>query len=330
MDIHRPWRRRAALQALAGAGLVAAGGASAQPAYPARPIRLIVTFPPGGSSDVIGRILAPRIEARLGQPLVIDNRPGAGGNIGMEAVAKAAPDGYTLGIGAAGALAVNPSLLSSMPYDVQRDLAPVTMLAGIPFVLAAHPGLGVRTLEELRALARARPEGLSIAHGGTGTAMHLSAELLSQMAGLRLEPIPFRGSGPALTAVVGGQTELAMVDLASVGGLAGTGQVVALGVTTGERVGSLGAVPSLSEAGVAGYESVGWFGLVAPARTPPAIIAALNGAFTATLREPEIRARLEAVGTIAQPGTPEAFAEFIRSETAKWAGVIRAAGTRLG
>ncbi|WP_458097381.1 tripartite tricarboxylate transporter substrate binding protein [Roseomonas sp. WA12] len=331
MDIHRPWRRRAALQALAGAGIGAGvGGAAAQSAYPARPIRLIVTFPPGGSSDVIGRILAQRIEARLGQPLVIDNRPGAGGNIGMDAVAKAAPDGYTLGIGAAGALAVNPSLLPSMPYDAQRDLAPVTMLAGIPFVLAAHPGLGVKTLGELRALARSKPQGLSIAHGGTGTAMHLSAELLSQMAGLRLEPIPFRGSGHALTAVVGGQTELAMVDLASVGGLAGTGQVMALGVTTAERVGSLPTVPSLSEAGVAGYESVGWFGLVAPARTPPAIIAALNAAFTATLHEPEIRTRLEAVGTIAQPGTPEAFAEFIRSETAKWAGVIRAAGTRLG
>ena len=330
MDIHRPWRRRAALQALAGTGLLAARGAAAQPAFPTRPIRLIVTFPPGGSSDVIGRILAPRIEARLGQPLVIDNRPGAGGNIGMDAVAKAAPDGHTLGIGAAGALAVNPSLLASMPYDAQRDLAPITMLAGIPFVLVAHPGLGVKTLAELRALARSKPDGLSVAHGGTGTAMHLSAELLSQMAGMRMEPIPFRGSGPALTAVVGGQTELAMVDLASVGGLAGTGQVVPLGVTTAERLGSLPAVPSIAEAGVPGYESVGWFGLVAPARTPPPIIAALNAAFTETLREAEIRARLEAVGTIAQPGTPEAFAEFIRTETVKWAGVIRAAGTRLG
>ena len=303
--------------------------AAAQPAFPTRPIRLIVTFPPGGSSDVIGRILSPRIEARLGQPLIVDNRPGAGGNIGMDAVAKAAPDGHTLGIGAAGALAVNPSLYPSMPYDAQRDLAPVTLVAGIPFVLAASPKLGVRTLPELLALARTRQGTLTIAHGGTGTAMHLSAELFNQMAGLRIDPIPFRGSAPALTSVVAGQTDLAMVDLASVGGLAAGGQVVAIGVTTTGRVGSLPEAPTLAEAGLAGYESVGWFGLVAPARTPPAVIETLNAAFTATLREPETRARLEGIGTVAQPGTAEEFAAFIRSETAKWAGVIRTAGTKL-
>jgi len=324
----RPTGRRGAIAAL-GAAALGAHGAAAQAPYPNRPVRMIVTFPPGGSSDVIGRILAPRAEARLGQPIVIDNRPGAGGNIGMDAVAKAAPDGHTVGIGAAGALAVNPSLYPSMPYDVGRDLAPVTLVAGIPFVLVARPGLGVRTVPELLALARRPGAALTVAHGGTGTAMHLSAELLAQTGGLRLEPIPFRGSAPALTAVVAGQTDLAVVDLTSMAGLAGTGQVVALAVTTGDRVGSLPEAPTLSEAGVPGYESVGWFGLVAPARTPAPVIAALNDAFAGALREPEVRARLEAIGTVAQPGTAAAFEGFIRDETAKWAGVIRAAGVRL-
>ncbi|WP_338663085.1 tripartite tricarboxylate transporter substrate binding protein [Pararoseomonas sp. SCSIO 73927] len=325
----RPVGRRTALRAITAAALAGAARPAAAQAFPARPIRLIVTFPPGGSSDVIGRILAPRIEARLGQPLVIDNRPGAGGNIGMDIVAKAAPDGHTLGIGAAGALSVNPSLYPNMPYDTLRDLAPVTMLAGIPFVLVANPRLGVRTLPELVVVAKSRPGALTVAHGGNGTAMHLSAELFNQMAGLRIEPIPFRGSAPAMTAAVSGDTDLAVVDLASVSGLAAGGQLVVLGVTTPERVSSMRQAPTLAEAGLPGYESVGWFGLVAPARTPAPVVEALNAAFTATLREPEIRARLESVGTVAQPGTAEEFAAFIRAETGKWAGVIRAIGTKV-
>lgn len=298
-----------------------------QPAFPARPIRLIVTFPPGGSSDVIGRILAPRIEALLGQALVIDNRPGAGGNIGMDAVAKAAPDGHTLGIGAAGALAVNPSLYPVMPYDPQRDLAAITLLAGIPFVLAASPRLGARTLPAL--LARAREGSLTLAHGGNGTAMHLSAALLSQVAGVRLEPIPFRGSGPAVTALVAGQTDLAMLDLASSLALARDGQIVPIAVTTASRLASLPDTPTLAEAGLRGYVSVGWFGLVAPARTPAPILDQLNVAFTSALREPEVVQRLQAAGMVPQPGSAAEFSAFIAAETVKWAGVVRAAGTTL-
>ncbi|WP_376088938.1 Bug family tripartite tricarboxylate transporter substrate binding protein [Roseomonas sp. CCTCC AB2023176] len=314
---------------LAGATLAVTAPAVAQERFPSRPIRLISTFPPGGSSDVIGRILASRVEARLGQPVVIENRPGAGGNIGMEAVARAAPDGHTLGIGAAGALAVNPSLMPNMPYDPLRDLAPVTMLAGIPFVLAASPRLNVRSIAELREAARGRAQPMTVAHGGTGTAMHLSAELLKQAADLPLEPVPFRGSAPALTALLGGQTDLAVIDLTSMAGLQGQGNVVPLAVTTSARVRSMSGVPTIAEAGVAGYESVGWFGLVAPARTPAPVIAALNAAFTEALREPEVRARLEAIGTVAQPTTPEEFAAFIASETRKWAEVIRRANVRV-
>lgn len=295
--------------------------------YPSRPIRLVVTFPPGGASDVIARILSPRIESRLGQPLIIDNRPGAGGNIGMDAVAKAPPDGQTLGIGAAGALSVNPSLYPSMPYDPQRDLAAITLLAGIPFVLCAATRLGVRTLPEL--LARAQQAPLTLAHGGNGTAMHLSAELFRQMAGIRIEPVPFRGSGPAVTALVAGQTDLAMVDLASSIGLAQGGQIMPIGVTTARRVPSMREVPSLSEAGLTGYESVGWFGLLAPAQTPAATLALLNDSFTAALREPEVATRLESAGMLPQPGTAAEFRAFIGVETVKWAAVIRSAGTRM-
>ena len=307
--------------------LAAPAALRAQPSFPSRPIRLVVTFPPGGASDVIGRILSPRIEARLGQALVIDNRPGAGGNIGMDVVAKAPPDGHTVGIGAAGALSVNPSLYPNMPYDPQRDLAPITLLAGIPFVLAASPRLGVRSLAEL--LARARQGPLSLAHGGNGTAMHLSAELLNQLAGVRIEPVPFRGSAPAVTAVVAGQTDLAMVDLASSLGLARGGQIIPLGVTTAARLASLPEAPTLAEAGLPGYESVGWFGLLAPARTPGPVLELLNAAFTATLREPEVVMRLETAGMVPQPGTAAEFAGFIASETIKWAAVVRAAGTTL-
>ena len=322
-DDTTPLRRRPLLTGL----LAAPTAVRAQPSFPSRPIRLVVTFPPGGASDVIGRILSPRIEARLGQPLVIDNRPGAGGNIGMDVVAKAPPDGHTIGIGAAGALSVNPSLYPNMPYDPQRDLAPITLLAGIPFVLAASPRLGVRSLAEL--LARARQGPLSLAHGGNGTAMHLSAELLNQLAGIRIEPVPFRGSGPAVTAVVAGQTDLAMVDLASSLGLARGGQIIPLGVTTAARLASLPEAPTLAEAGLPGYESVGWFGLLAPARTPAPVLELLNAAFNAALREPEVVQRLEAAGMVPQPGTAAEFAAFIASETIKWAAVVRAAGTTL-
>ena len=318
-----PLRRRPLLTAL----LAAPAALRAQPSFPSRPIRLVVTFPPGGASDVIGRILSPRIEARFGQPVVIDNRPGAGGNIGMDVVAKAPPDGHTIGIGAAGALAVNPSLYASMPYDPQRDLAPIILLAGIPFVLAASPRLGVRSLAEL--LARARQGPLTLAHGGNGTAMHLSAELLNQLPGVRIEPVPFRGSGPAVTAVVAGQTDLAMVDLASSLGLARGGQIIPIGVTTAVRLASLPEAPTLAEAGLPGYESVGWFGLLAPVRTPGPVLELLNAAFAAALREPEVVQRLEAAGMVPQPGSAAEFAGFIASETVKWAAVVRAAGTTL-
>jgi tripartite-type tricarboxylate transporter receptor subunit TctC len=298
-----------ARRALLAAPLAVPFAARAQQDFPNRPIRLIVTFPPGGSSDIIGRLLSPRIEARLGQPLIIDNRPGAGGNIGIDAVAKAPPDGHTLGIAAAGALAVNPSLYPRMPYDVARDLAPITLVAGIPFVLAAAQSVPAATLAELRARLPSRPP-LTIGHGGNGTAMHLSAELFNQMA-------------------AAGLTDLAILDIPSSGELIRDGRLRALAVTSPARVPSLPNVPTFAEAGLPGYESVGWFGLVAPAATPAPILARLNTAFTEALREPDIAARIETLGAVPMPSTAEAFAAYIRSETSKWAEVVRVSGARV-
>ncbi|WP_198383433.1 tripartite tricarboxylate transporter substrate binding protein [Roseomonas sp. KE2513] len=320
------WGRRRVLAGCAAAALIA-GPAAAQD-YPSQPIRVIVTFPPGGSTDIIARVLSGGIERRLGRPLVIENRSGAGGNIGMDVVAKAPPDGYTLGIGAAGALAVNPSLYPAMPYDPVRDLSAVAMIAEIPFVLVANPGQPARTLPELLAAARARPDGLTVAHGGNGTAMHLSAELLNQMAELRIVNVPFRGTGPSVTAVLSGSTDLGMLDLPSSLTLIREGKVRALGVTSARRLAALPDVPTFGEAGVAGYESVGWFGLVAPARTPDTIIARLNGAFNEALREPQVVERLGTLGVEPRTGSPAEFAAFVRSEGAKWAEVVRVSGAK--
>lgn len=309
----------------AAAALPIAAPARAQE-WPNRPIRFIVSFPPGGSADLAARVLAPRVEARLRQPVVVDNRPGAGGNIGVDLVAKAAPDGYTIGLGAAGALAINPTIQPNMPYDVLRDLAPVTLLAGTPFVLLAS-GAVPGGITEVLAAARARPDAFSLAHGGNGTAMHLTAELLNLRAGTRIQLVPYRGSGPAAAATATGEVQLSLVDPPSALPLMQDRRVRALAVTSREREPSMPEVPTLAEVGLA-VESLGWFGLIAPARTPAPIVARLNAAFTEALREPEVVERLRSLGTEPRPTTPEAFAAFLRAELAKWAEVARAAGVR--
>jgi tripartite-type tricarboxylate transporter receptor subunit TctC len=319
------FRRRSLLAALAATPLAAPAQAQE---WSSRPIRFIVSFPPGGSADLVARVLAPRVEARLRQPIVVDNRPGAGGNIGVDLVAKAAPDGYTIGLGAAGALAINPNLQQNMPYDVLRDLAPVTMLAGTPFVLLAS-GAVQGGIAEVLAAARARPEGFSLGHGGNGTAMHLTAELLNLRAGTRIQLVPYRGSGPAAAAAATGEVQLAIVDPPAALPLMQDRRVRALAVTSLDREPSMRDVPTLAEAGL-DVESLGWFGLVAPARTPAPIIERLNAAFTEALREPEVVGRLRSLGTEPRPTTPEAFAAYLREELAKWAEVVRVSGARAG
>lgn len=297
--------------------------------YPNKPVRVVVTFPPGGSADAMVRLLAPRLTDRLGQQVVVDNRPGAGGNIGLTAVAKAPADGYLIGVGAAGALSANASLYAQMPFDTARDFKPVTMLAAIPFVIVGHPSLAARTLPQVIALAKSQPGKLSMAHGGNGTAMHLSTALLAQMADVKLVEVPYRGSGPAALDVLAGQVPLGLVDLPAALQQIKAGKLIAFAVTSPQRLPMLPDVPTVAEAGLPGYDSTGWFGVVAPAGTPAPVIARLNAEITAALNDEGIKASMRALGVEPAPSTVEAFDAYIKSETQKWAKVIKTAGIKL-
>ena len=309
-----------------------AGPAAAQPAasdFPTKPIRIVVTFPPGGSTDAVVRLLVPRLNEKLGQAVVVDNRPGAGGNVGLSLVAKSPGDGYTLGLGAAGGLSANVSLYAQMPFDPVKDFKPVGMVAAIPFVLIGHPSMAARTLPELLAQARKEPGKLSIGHGGNGTAMHLSAALFGQMADARFVEVPYRGSGPAALDTLGGQIPLAIVDLPSALQQIKAGKLIAYAVTSPQRLPMLPDVPTVAEAGLPGYDSTGWFGLVAPAGTPDAIVARLNAELNAGLSDPQIQTAMRNLGVEPAPGTPAAFGTYIASETTKWAKVIQTARIKL-
>jgi tripartite-type tricarboxylate transporter receptor subunit TctC len=297
--------------------------------YPSRPIKLVVTFPPGGSTDILARAMQSTLEKTLGQPIVIDNRPGAGGDIGVDAVAKSAPDGYTIGIGAAGALSVNVSLKERMPYNPQKDLAPITLLTAIPFVLVAEASFPGKTVGDVVKLAKSDPQKVSIGHGGNGTAMHLSSELFNHLAGVKIPLVPYKGSGPAAQDVLAGHIPFAIVDVPSSQGLIKQGKIKALGVTGAKRDSHLPDVPTFVEGGVKDYESIGWFGLIAPAGTPAPIIRKLNEAFVGAMKDAAVAERIQALGAVATPSTPEQFAAFIRSETDKWAKIIKAANVKL-
>jgi tripartite-type tricarboxylate transporter receptor subunit TctC len=320
--------RRAMLAAAIACALLLSHAAALAQTYPSRSITLIVSFPPGASADIVARTLEPRVSAELGQSLVIENRPGAGGNIGIGAVAKAQPDGYTLGIAAAGVLAVNPHINRNMPFDPLKDLAPITMLAEIPFVLAASATVPVASVADVIALAKSSPEKLSIGHGGNGTAMHLTAALFTQKAQIKIPFVAYRGSAPAANDLLGGHIALAVLDVTTSLQLIQEGRLKALGVSAARRVALLPQVPTLAEQGLEGYESVGWFGLVSAAGTPPEVLARLNAAFVKVMQEPAMAEKLRTLGAEPKPGTAEAFGQFIRSESAKWAKVVADAGIK--
>jgi tripartite-type tricarboxylate transporter receptor subunit TctC len=312
--------------------LLLAGAARADEpaaAYPTKTIRVVVPFPPGGSSDAMVRIVVPKLSERLGQQVIVDNRPGAGGNIGLAVVAKAPPDGYTLGLGAAGGLAANVSLYANLPYDPVKDFVPISMLAHIPFVLVANPALPAKSLAALIAQAKAEPGKLAIAHGGNGTAMHLSVQLFKQMSGTDFTEVAYRGSAPAAVDVMGNQVPLAMVDLPSALAQIQAGKLRALAVTGEQRLPSLPDVPTFAEAGVPGYESTGWFGFVAPAGTPPAIAAKLQAAVQAVVADPDVKARARVLGVELSSSSSVDFGRYVQSEIAKWGQVIKVSGTKL-
>ncbi len=310
---------------LALVGIALSGLVAAQP-YPSKPVRMIVTFPPGGSTDTIARIFAPRLGERLGQPVVIDNRPGAGGAIGLDATLKSPADGYTIVLAAAGALTIIVHFPNRPAYDPTKDLAPITMIGTSPFLLVSHEETTARKVIDE---AKANPGKLAYASGGNGTAMHLSGEMFKLMAGIDLLHVPFKGSGPAVTAAAQGQPPLAFADITSALPLLKSGRVKAVAVLSRERSSFLPEVPTLAESGVPGYEAIGWFGLLAPAGTPAPVVSRLAAETAAVMRQPDIKEKLAAAALEPWVTTPEEFLTFIRTETAKWGRVIRESGAKL-
>jgi tripartite-type tricarboxylate transporter receptor subunit TctC len=315
------------LQAAALAMALVCGIASAQ-TYPARPVRVIVPFAPGGSTDVVFRLLAPRLTDLLGQPLLVDNRPGGGATIGMDLVAKAPPDGYTLGV-ANISFGANPSLLSRLPYDTARDFAPVSMVTIVTMVLSVHPSVPARSVKELLALAKKNPDGLTYASAGNGSATHLAFARFSHASGAKILHVPYKGGGPAVTASVSGETMTLFATIPSAIQHFQTGRLVPLGVSSAKRNPALPRVPTVAEAGVPGYEAIEWQGVVAPAGTPAPVIQRLSQAFAKAITAPDMKDRLAAIGADAAGGTPEELQSFIRSELANWSKVIRESGIKL-
>ena len=290
-------------------------------AYPARPIRMIVNFPAGGTGDLIARAIQPYVERQLGQSVIIENKAGAGGVIGTDAIAKAAPDGYVVGFGGTGSLAINVALQEKMPYDPLKDLVPVSLLADIPFVLAASPSFSASSVRDVIALAKRTPDRVSIGHGGNGSAMHLTAQLFNQMAGLDLTLVPYKGSAPLANDILAGHVPLGVMDMSSIS-LIKAGQIKPLAVSSGRRIPALPDVPTFAEAGLPGVVSSAWLGIVVPAGTPAAIVAKLNEAITNALKDPDVQERIRRVGAEPMPSSPVEFEQFIRSEIAKWTTVV--------
>jgi tripartite-type tricarboxylate transporter receptor subunit TctC len=303
-------------------------GLASANAYPEKPIRLIVTFPPGGSTDIVARAMQPHLERQLKQPVIIENRPGAGGVIGLDAVAKAPPDGYTVGVAAAGALVINVSLQEKLPYDALKDFLPVTKLAESPFILAATPSLQAKNLGEVVALAKSSPGRISIGHGGNGTAMHLTAQMFRGMAGVNVGLVPYRGTAAVVTDLVGGHVQLGIVDPPPSLAAFRAGQIKPVAISSTRRYSMLPEVPTFVEQGFAEFESTGWFGIVVPAGTPANILAKLNEAFVTGLKDADVAERIRSIGMERAPMTPTEFAAYIKGEIEKWSRVVTASGAK--
>ncbi len=293
--------------------------------YPARPIMLIVPYPAGGGNDVIARLVAAKMSEKLGQQIVIENRGGAGSTIGTRDAARSAPDGYTLLI-ATSSLAINPSLYPDAGYDPKKDFAPIGLIATSPNFVLVHPSVPAHSIGELIALAKQQPDKLDFASTGTGTSTHLAAALFATMAGVKLVAVPYKGVAPAVTDLMGGHVALMFCPMASVVGQVREGNLRALAVTGAKRSPLFPDVPTVAEAGLPGYQAELHYGIVAPAGTPPAIIAKLNSALNNALADADVRSRLAADGTETLPGTPEAYAADIANEEAKWSAIIKKSG----
>jgi tripartite-type tricarboxylate transporter receptor subunit TctC len=296
--------------------------------YPDKPIRVILSVPAGATPDVTARLVTPALSSVLGQPLVVDNRGGAGGLIGAEIVARSAPDGYTVFISSPGALTILPHL-RKVPYDTLKDFTPVSLISVGPFVLIAHPSLPVQSVKDLIALAKAQPGRLNYASAGNGVANHLAMELFKQMAGVDILHVPYKGAPQAVTDVLAGHMNMMFNSIAPIVGHIRAGRVRVLGIASAKRSPQLPEVPTISEAGVPGFEAENWFGMFAPAKTPRRIIARLNEALVKVVRSPEIQAQFAALGADAVGNSPEEFAAFVRRDLEKYARVVRISGARV-
>ena len=309
--------------AIVGAVAMACAQALAQ-IWPAKPIRMITPYPPGGATDILSRLIAPRLE--LGQPVIVEARAGAGGNLGTDHVAKSAPDGYTLLMGASGPMAINASLYPKLPYDPAKDLQAIVLVASVPLVLVAHPSVPAGNVRELIALLRKEPDKYNYVSAGSGTPQHLSAELFKSMTGTRMQQIAYKGTGPAFTDLASGRVPLAFMSVIAVQPYVQGGKLKALAVTGPVPSASMPGVPTVAQSGVPGYESNNWFGVAGPAGMPPEIVSRLNAELNRVLGQTEMKARLFTMGSEPVAGTPTQFAAFIRAEIVKWAKIVKESG----
>ena len=314
---------------------VALCGCSAIPAvaqtYPSHSIRFVVTFPPGGTTDILAREIGAQLQERWKQTVVIDNRPGAGGNLGADIVAKAPPDGYSILLGTNGTHAINPSLYTKMPYDAIKDFAPITLVASVPNIFISHPSFPARSIKDLVRIAKAQPGKIVYASSGTGTAQHLSVELLKSLAQIDMVHIPYKGASPAVVAVLSGEVPFSCPSLPSAGiaNHVAAGRLIGLAVTGDKRSPTVPKVPTMIESGYPTFDVVTWFGVLAPGGTSPEIVNKLNAEIIRILAVPAVRERLAGQGIDIITSTPQQYLDYIRSETARWAKVVKASGAKL-
>lgn len=311
------------------AALAASATSAFAQAYPSKSIRFIVPFPPGGGTDTASRLMAEKFATLLGWTVVVDNKPGAGGNIGLDAVAKSAPDGYTIGMGQASNLAINPSLYAKMPFDPLKDLTPIVSVAEQPVVLVVRADSPFKTFADFVQAVKANPGKVGLAQAGNGTVGHLAGEMLKQRAGLHVLQVPYKGAGPAMTDLLGGQVETYFGSAPSVMGQLAAGKVRALAVSSARRISALPNVPTVAEQGYAGFDATTWLGLVGPAGMPADAVARINAEAVKILARPDVKDRFVQEGSEPTPGTPQQFAAQIRAEHAKWGTLIREANIHI-
>ena len=318
---------RISLAAALSAAAFAPGPASPQ-AYPSKPIRIIVPFPAGGGVDYIGRIVGKGLSERLGQQVVIDNRPGANAILGLEALKASAPDGYTIAAASAGPLAVNPFIYSKLPHDTLRDFTQIANMVNYPLLLVSHPSLPVKNVKELIALAKAKPGQVSYASPGSGNSSHLANELFNAMAKVNILHVPYKGMAPAVVSVVSGEGHILFASIPPILGHVRAGRVRALGVGNAKRVPSLPDFPTIAESGLPGYEAYAWAGMIGPAGMPRDVVTRLNKEIVATLNQKDVIDRMLADGTVPTPSSPEEFVAYMKSELKKWGAVVKLAGIK--